>query len=377
MQDFGAYKKDLIRSLARVADRPMKMFYTPAFEFANKKGPLVLIGDLQTGLQKDLKGAKIALKPGKCRRNGRDEIEVLRGLGPEKIERAFKFAGIPEKIGVEEFEEEEPTHSDAKSAEPVSPLPQRVVPDARKDVTDKTTEADINADWKRLEPRIKEAVASSKSRKKEIVGLLTKFQDAVKKKDWAGSKQFLVKLKELRDDIFRHEERANGIKGVDVETIQSLKRFKASGQGKTLQEVQKKIAGMSEEQLDDYLVKKLGWKKKIKMVEVDPTGKIAKEQWKPYPLVTYMDSRGVGFRCKPKGEPNSQFPHMQPPHGCFFAVKNPEEEPEWTNEAFKIFDGEPIPSRPDQLIIPDGLSDAAAEEFRKKHWTAKAHIAID
>ena len=50
-----------------------------------------------SGYKKDLKGERVTLKIGRCRRNKRDEIEVFKGLDPAKIRIALKSAGrIPD-----------------------------------------------------------------------------------------------------------------------------------------------------------------------------------------------------------------------------------------------------------------------------------------
>ena len=114
LKDLSGYKKDLKKSLDRVQASPAKMFYAPTFEFKGRKGPMVLVGEIPSGLSKGLKEERVTLKAGRCRRNERGELEVFKGLDPGKIGLALKTAGIAETIAEKEVEgdPEEDTESD-------------------------------------------------------------------------------------------------------------------------------------------------------------------------------------------------------------------------------------------------------------------------
>lgn len=103
LKNFDKYRKDVVKSLSALTERPTKMFYLPAFEFSGKKGPLVLMGELTGGLARDLKNEKLFLKPGKCRRGGSGSLEVMTGLVPAKIGQALRFAGINETVSEKEI----------------------------------------------------------------------------------------------------------------------------------------------------------------------------------------------------------------------------------------------------------------------------------
>jgi len=106
LKDLSGYKKDLKKCLERVQASPARMFYAPAFEFKGKRGPVVLVGELPSGLIKGLKEARVPLKTGRCRRNRHGEIEVFKGLEPAKIRVVLKQAGIAETIADREIADE-------------------------------------------------------------------------------------------------------------------------------------------------------------------------------------------------------------------------------------------------------------------------------
>ena len=117
LKDLSGYKKDLKKSLDKVQASPAKMFYAPTFEFKGRKGPMVLVGEIPSGLSKGLKEERVTLKAGRCRRNERGELEVFKGLDPGKIGIALKSAGIAETIAEKEVESgpDEEAETDTKA----------------------------------------------------------------------------------------------------------------------------------------------------------------------------------------------------------------------------------------------------------------------
>ena len=201
LKDLSGYKKDLKKSLDKVQGSPAKMFYTQTFEFKGRKGPMVLVGEIPSGLSKGLKEAKVSLKPGKLRRNDQKELEVFRGLPPEKIVQALKFAGIDEAIAEKEVEGEPDLEGSQDEAEQSADLQQPVLTGAmQKKMEFETTQFEKRKYGEREKTLLAELQNEASSRKddpefallvKDAKSDIIRARDAVAKNDFDVANQIL------------------------------------------------------------------------------------------------------------------------------------------------------------------------------------------
>jgi hypothetical protein len=174
-------------------------------------------------------------------------------------------------------------------------------------------------------------------------------------------------------------------KGLDAVTTEVLDRFSAGTQGGSVRNL--RLRSRTTDEIDGELAGAggwragaggrqavslgTGWRRSEVTVTHDPvTGKAVT----PYPMVVYEHPDGGVVRLKPHGVPDSPFPHSRRPHGTCAVKKDRRASPSWENEAFKVFEGLPIPRHPDEAEIPPGED---RETFLRDRWGALAHVALE
>ena len=83
-------------------------------------------------------------------------------------------------------------------------------------------------------------------------------------------------------------------------------------------------------------------------------------------------------RVKPDGVPDAPFEHMNQPHGTTYVKKDPAGGNGWDNEAFKVHNGEAIPSPPGNLELPAGVKEGSpeAEAYIRDNWKGPTHVPL-
>ena len=188
LQDLSGYKKDLKKSLDKVQASPAKMFYAQTFEFKGKKGPMVLVGEIPSGLTKGLKEARVTLKSGRCRRNERGELEVFKGLEPGKIGHALKSAGIAEQIAEKEIEDDS--------------LPDEPTPEVAEQSPSSGGRMDRKMEFETAEFE-KRSAAAYKTKEKDVLVEVQKFAGAHK-----DDPEVLAGIKDVKSQVMAARELA-------------------------------------------------------------------------------------------------------------------------------------------------------------------------
>jgi hypothetical protein len=118
------------------------------------------------------------------------------------------------------------------------------------------------------------------------------------------------------------------------------------------------------------------WKKTIKVTTLDPQGRTIV----PYIQIFYEDNYGGVVRLKPYGNPNvpTSLSHLRSAHGTLYFKKDPKGDLSWENEAFKVYDLQPLPKSPKEVVLPAGVEfgSPTAEAVLKDCWTFQTHVPL-
>ena len=118
------------------------------------------------------------------------------------------------------------------------------------------------------------------------------------------------------------------------------------------------------------------WTKTIKVTTYDFKGRPII----PYIQIFYEDKQGGVIRLKPFG--NTAAPanlsHLRSPHGTLYFKKDPNGDLSWDNEAFKVYNLQPLPKSPKEVKLPNGMEfgSSEAESFLQQCWTNQTHVPL-
>ena len=118
------------------------------------------------------------------------------------------------------------------------------------------------------------------------------------------------------------------------------------------------------------------WTKTIKVTTQDFRGRLII----PYVQIFYEDQQGGVIRLKPFG--NTAAPdhlsHLRSPHGTLYFKKDPNGDLSWENEAFKVYNLQPLPKSPKEVKLPNGVEfgSPAAENFLQQCWVNQTHVPL-
>ncbi|MGK7918230.1 MAG: hypothetical protein AB4038_22275 [Prochloraceae cyanobacterium] len=118
------------------------------------------------------------------------------------------------------------------------------------------------------------------------------------------------------------------------------------------------------------------WTKTIKVTTHDFKGR----EIAPYIQIFYEDKQGGVIRLKPFG--NTAAPthlsHLRSPHGTLYFKKDPNGDLSWENEAFKVYNLQPLPKSPKEVKLTNGieLGSPEAETFLQQCWTNQPHVPL-
>ncbi len=118
------------------------------------------------------------------------------------------------------------------------------------------------------------------------------------------------------------------------------------------------------------------WTKTIKVTTHDFKGRAIA----PYIQIFYEDKQGGVIRLKPFG--NTAAPehlsHLRSPHGTLYFKQDPNGDLSWENEAFKVYDLQPLPKSPQEVNLPEGIEFGSpeAETFLQQCWTNQTHVPL-
>ncbi|MDJ0691669.1 MAG: hypothetical protein QNJ41_24595 [Xenococcaceae cyanobacterium MO_188.B32] len=127
------------------------------------------------------------------------------------------------------------------------------------------------------------------------------------------------------------------------------------------------------------------WTKTIKVTTHDFKGRSII----PYIQIFYEDKQGGAIGLKPFG--NTAAPthlsHLRsrlcrgaerPPHGTLYFKKDPNGDLSWENEAFKVYNLQPLPKSPKEVNLPEGMEFGSpeAESFLQQCWTSQTHVPL-
>ena len=118
------------------------------------------------------------------------------------------------------------------------------------------------------------------------------------------------------------------------------------------------------------------WTKTIKVTTHDFQGRVIA----PYIQIFYEDKQGGVIRLKPFGNTAApaHFTHLRSPHGTLYFKKNPNGDLSWENEAFKVYNLQPLPKSPKEVKLPQGVEFGSpeAETFLQQCWTNQTHVPL-
>ena len=118
------------------------------------------------------------------------------------------------------------------------------------------------------------------------------------------------------------------------------------------------------------------WTKTIKVTTHDFQGRPII----PYIQIFYEDKQGGVLRLKPFG--NTAAPthlsHLRSAHGTLYFKKDPNGDLSWENEAFKVYELQPLPKSPKEVKLPEGMEFGSpeAETFLQQCWTNQTHVPL-
>ena len=118
------------------------------------------------------------------------------------------------------------------------------------------------------------------------------------------------------------------------------------------------------------------WTKTIKVSTHDFQGRTII----PYIQIFYEDRQGGVIRLKPFG--NTAAPaylsHLRSPHGTLYFKIDPNGDLSWANEAFKVYNLQPLPKSPKEVKLPEGMEFGSpeAETFLQQCWTSQTHVNL-
>ena len=86
------------------------------------------------------------------------------------------------------------------------------------------------------------------------------------------------------------------------------------------------------------------------------------------------------IRLKPFGNTTSpaHLSHLRSAHGTLYFKKDPNGDLSWENEAFKVYQLQPLPKSPKEVKLPEGMEfgSSEAETFLQQCWTNQTHVPL-